>query len=84
MPDNNVTVIFQGLVRCELKQIVQDAPYIKAEVELAREERPEKDDKNFQVLADTCKEYAITLLKLSELKDEATFAFGIFRMQGFY
>lgn len=74
MPDNNVTVIFQGLVRCELKQIVQDAPYIKAEVELAREERPEKDDKNFQVLADTCKEYAITLLKLSELKDEATFA----------
>ena len=74
MPDNNVTVIFQGLVRCELKQIVQDAPYIKAEVELAREDRPEKDDKNFQVLADTCKEYAITLLKLSELKDEATFA----------
>ena len=74
MPDNNVTVIFQGLVRCELKQIVQDSPYIKAEVELAREERPEKDDKNFQVLADTCKEYAITLLKLSELKDEATFA----------
>lgn len=74
MPDNNVTVIFQGLVRCELKQIVQDSPYIKAEVELAREDRPEKDDKNFQVLADTCKEYAITLLKLSELKDEATFA----------
>lgn len=74
MPDNNVTVIFQGLVRCELKQIVQDAPYIKAEVELAKEDRPEKDDKNFQVLADTCKEYAITLLKLSELKDEATFA----------
>ena len=55
MPDNN-NRYFQVWYVAETKTNCSRCPYIKAEVELAREDRPEKDDKNFQVLADTCKE----------------------------
>ena len=36
-PDNTIRLVVQGLARCRLKEIVQEDPYLKAEIELLPE-----------------------------------------------
>ena len=54
MPDQTTTVILQGMKRLRLKDIVDTHPYLKGEVELLEEDVPNKDDKEFQALVETC------------------------------
>lgn len=76
MPDQTTTVILQGLKRMNLKSITDTTPYLKGEVEALEDEIPEKDDKEFQALVESCKELTIRYIKSSDLMHQDS-AFAI-------
>ena len=75
MPDQTTTVILQGLKRLELKNITEVYPYLKGQVEIKDEEIPDKTDKEFQALVETCKDLTIRYIKSSDsLHQDSAFA----------
>ena len=52
--------------RLRLKDIVDTHTYLKGEVELLEEDVPNKDDKEFQALFETCKDLTMRYIKSSE------------------
>ena len=75
MPDQTTTVILQGMKRIELKDITDTHPYMKGEVTLLEEEVPNKDDKEFQALVETCKDLTMRYIKSSDvMHQDSTFA----------
>ena len=75
MPDQTTTVILQGIKRLELKSIVETEPYLKGEVEVLDDDVPNKKDKEFQALVETCKDLAIRYTSISEtMPQESIFA----------
>ncbi|AIM37283.1 Lon protease [Sphingobacterium sp. ML3W] len=74
MPDGNTTVILQGKQRFKLLEAVQTEPYLKANVEKYKEEKP-KSTKEFKALIATLKEMALQIIQLSpNLPSEAGIA----------
>ncbi len=67
MPDQTTTVILQGMKRLNLKEITETKPYLKGEVELLEEDVPEKNDKEFQALVETCKDLTMRFIKTSDI-----------------
>lgn len=75
LPDNTTTVILQGFGRFELGEISRMRPYLRAACHPLGEELPQETDKEFQVLADACRDQTIKYLKLSDAsRDDAIFA----------
>ena len=75
MPDGNTTVILQGKKRFEIDTFTQVEPYMKATIKEVAEERPKKDDDEFNTIVDSIKELAIEIIKESpNIPTEATFA----------
>ena len=75
LPDNTTTVIVQGFGRFSLGDVTRQKPYMRAHVEKLEEQLPEKDDKEYQALADACKDTTVRYLKLSDMaREEASFA----------
>ena len=75
MPDGNTTVIIQGKKRFEIDEITTEEPYLRATVKEVNEDRPEKDDVEFNTIIDSIKELAIQIIKESpNIPTEATFA----------
>ncbi|HAC23234.1 MAG TPA: endopeptidase La [Porphyromonadaceae bacterium] len=75
MPDQTTTVVLQGIKRFDLKGVTQERPYLKGIVELREEEVPDKEDKEFNALIDTCKDYTIRYIKSSDsLHQDTIFA----------
>ncbi len=75
MPDQSTTIILQGIKRIELMGITDTTPYMRGLIELRPEEHPDKDDKEFQALVDTCKELTTRFLKASDgFHADSTFA----------
>ena len=74
MPDQTTTVILQGMKRLRLKDIVDTHPYLKGEIELLEEDVPNKDDKEFQALVETCKDLTMRYIKSSEMHQDSSFA----------
>ena len=75
MPDQTTTVILQGIKRIELKNIVEEIPYLKGEVEVKTDILPDKKDKEFNALLETCKDFTIKFIKLSDsLHQDTVFA----------
>ncbi len=66
MPDHSTTAVLQGLERAELKNITETYPYLKGEIELRPEGKPEKDGKEFQAMIESCKEAATRYLKVTD------------------
>ena len=74
-PDNNVTVIMQGLGRCHLDELVKTTPYLKGWVSNVPETFPTNEDKEFFTAIDDLKSSAIDYVKKNEdIPDEAQFA----------
>ena len=65
MPDGNITVIIQGRKLIELKEMLQEEPYMKATVAELSEEKPEKDDEQFIALVESIKDIALRIVKES-------------------
>jgi ATP-dependent Lon protease len=75
MPDGNTTIIIQGKRRFKIDEFVQSDPYHKAKVSAFDEDRPEKDDSEFQAIISNLKEISIQIVKLSpNIPSDAGFA----------
>ena len=74
-PGNNVTVIVQGLGRCQLMEMRRIRPYLRGEVHLAPEIIPDDNDKEFVTAIDDLRKAGIDYIKQNEdIPDEAQFA----------
>lgn len=75
LPDQSITIILQGLARFELERISAVKPYLMGEVHLLEEVLPEKDNKEFEVLTETCRERTTRYIKANEqIPRESLFA----------
>ena len=75
LPDSTTTVILQGFGRFELGEISRVRPYLRAACNALGEQLPDETDKEFQVLADACRDQTIKYLKLSDIsREDAIFA----------
>ncbi|CAA0179288.1 Lon protease [Tenacibaculum maritimum] len=75
MPDGNTTVIIQGKKRFEIENILQEKPYLKANVREAKEEKEVEDEKEFSAIIESIKERALQVIKENPmLPSEASFA----------
>lgn len=62
MPDGAINVILQGRVGIAMKQVVEDAPYLKAKVTLTEEIKPASRDAEFKVLISSITEITFNML----------------------
>lgn len=75
MPDQSITIILQGLCRFELKNIITSKPYLIGNVKKLHDVLPEKDNKEFQILLENCKELTTKFVNTSEqMPRESLFA----------
>ncbi|WP_299252519.1 endopeptidase La [uncultured Aquimarina sp.] len=75
MPDGNTTVILQGKKRFKIDEILEEDPYIRAKVSEVPENRPSKENQEFNTIIDSIKELALEIIKESpNIPSEASFA----------
>src|SRR6185437_1804846 len=75
LPDGNTTIIIQGLRRFELKEAVQEDPYIIAKIKVITENFPDRKKKEVKAVMQSLKESAHKILKLNpEIPQDAQIA----------
>lgn len=75
MPDGNTTIIIQGKKRFTIKSIVEEKPYLKAQIEPVDEALPKKNDKEFLATIDSIKDLALQIIQENpNIPSEASFA----------
>lgn len=75
MPDQTTTVILRGIKRCEVLDIEEREPYLQGKVNILEDELPEKGDREFQALAESCKDLTIRYIRVSDtLHQDSIFA----------
>ncbi|MDR0194781.1 MAG: endopeptidase La [Myroides sp.] len=75
LPDGNITVILQGKKRFEITELVQEEPFMKANVIPRIEKRPGKKNKEFPAIVDSIKETALEIIKENpNIPSDAAFA----------
>lgn len=75
LPDQTTTIILQGMSRFELKGIISEKPYLVGQVEKLTDILPNKNDKEFEVLVETCRDRTIQYIQVSEqMPKESMFA----------
>lgn len=67
MPDGTLTAILHGFKRFEVEDIIEYEPYILGRVRFLNDISPEENDKNAAIIADTLKDKAISILKVTSL-----------------
>lgn len=72
LPDGNTTIIIQGKNRFEVKEFIQEEPYLTARVELQREPALELNGREVTALVQSLRDAAFKILKLNpEIPQEA-------------
>lgn len=75
LPDHTTTVILQGLSRFVLHGIESEKPYLTGVAEKLTDILPDKNDKEFGVLVETCRERTARYVQVSEqMPKESMFA----------
>lgn len=75
MPDGSTTVIIQGKRRFQLNDLVQEEPFLRANVKFFKEEKAPKRNKEFTAIIQSMKELALKIIKDSpNIPSEAQFA----------
>jgi ATP-dependent Lon protease len=75
MPDGNTTIIIQGKKRFKIKSILEEQPYLRAEIESVKDEHPSKEDKEFLATIDSIKDLALQIIQENpNIPTEAAFA----------
>jgi ATP-dependent Lon protease len=76
MPDQSITAVIQGMTRAELKGLIASPPYMRGNVEILKDEFPEKGDEEYATLLESCREAATKCIRSSEdaRGNEAIFA----------
>lgn len=65
MPDGNTTVIIQGRQRMRIDSLTQSEPYLRAQVSAFKDQKPRKNDKEFQALIASMNDLAKQIIELS-------------------
>lgn len=74
IPEQAPTVIIQGLRRIELKEVIQEEPYLVGKVDSLLDRKPTiKEKQEFKAIIDSCRELTVKYIKLSQLPKEALF-----------
>ncbi|NMA72781.1 MAG: endopeptidase La [Bacteroidales bacterium] len=74
IPEQAPTVIIQGIRRAELKEIVQEEPYLLGKIDPLLDRKPRKsEEQEFKAVIDSCRELTTKYIKLSQLPKEALF-----------
>lgn len=66
LPDGSNTALLQGIDRIRLIEIDGSGDYMTGRIENYPEEKPRKNDREYEAIVDACKETAMKLLKGSE------------------
>ncbi|WP_196891557.1 endopeptidase La [Aureivirga marina] len=75
MPDGNTTVIIQGKKRFEVKEVIQEEPFMKATTVPVPENRPEIGDREFEAIIESIRDLALKIIRENpNLPSEASFA----------
>ena len=75
MPDGNTTIIIQGKKRFKIQSIIEEQPYLKAEIDPVQDELPLKNDKEFLTIIDSIKDLALQIIQENpNIPTEAAFA----------
>ena len=69
------SVIIQGRSRFSVKNLVSSKPYFNAQIEILKDIKPEKGDKEFEAIIGSLKDLSIKIIQLStNIPPEASFA----------
>lgn len=72
LPDGNTTIIIQGKNRFQIKEFIQEEPFLTAQVELQHDDSPDSNSKEVKALVQSLKDAAFKILKLNpEIPQEA-------------
>jgi len=75
MPDGNTTVIIQGKRRFAIDRILEEDPYLQAQIKMVTEKKPRKNNQKFGALMDSVQDLALEIIKASpNIPSEAAFA----------
>ena len=75
LPDGNTTIIIQGKNRFEIKEFVQEEPFLTAKVELQLDPALDLSNKEGKAISQSLKDAALKILKLNpEIPQEAQVA----------
>lgn len=75
LPDGNTTIIIQGQKRFEVKEIVQENPFITARIAVLKENFPDKKKKEIKAIVQSLKDSAAKILRLNpEIPQDAQLA----------
>ena len=75
MPDGNITVVIQGRKRFAIDQMIQDAPYYKAQITELFELKPDSKDEEFIALVSSIKDLSLKIIDASpNIPSEAAIA----------
>jgi len=75
MPDGNKTAIIQGIHRFKITKEITDKKSLKVEYTILKDVIPEKENKDFNALIESIKDFAVKIINLSEnIPKEASFA----------
>lgn len=75
LPNGATSVILQSYGRISLGAATRQRPFLRARVTKLPDVLPEQNDKEYQVMVDSCKELTIRLLRMSDMShEEAVFA----------
>jgi len=81
LPDGSHTVIIQGNKRFEIKKMVSESPYFKAEIEVLNDDLPFQPSTEFDAIVGSIKDLALRIIKLSPSIPPET-AFAIKNIEG--
>ena len=65
MPDGTITAILQGFKRFSLDAVTEYEPYMLGLVHYLNDTAPDSNDKNVRMIAESLKEKAVTVIKMS-------------------
>jgi len=75
MPDGNTTIIIQGKKRFEIDAILEEEPYLKAQIKAVDDQVPTPTDKEFNATIDSIKDLALQIIQENpNIPTEASFA----------
>ncbi len=84
LPDGNTTIIIQGKNRFQIKEFLQDEPFMTAHIDLLIEPILDLESKEVKALVQSLREAALKILKLNpEIPQEAQVALENIQSTGF-
>ncbi|KAA9340789.1 endopeptidase La [Adhaeribacter soli] len=84
LPDGNTTIIIQGQSRFKIEKVLQEVPFLTAQVSHCKEDFPNKNSREVKALVQSLKDAAAKMLKLNpEIPQEAQIALDNIDSPGF-